>query len=411
MFQQSKLASAVALGLGVTIGTVGGANAATVFFPVVVESAANTTIVSVINTSDALFTSNGAYFTAKYPDTTGFLHYIAYYKRGTDANNLTAPCEEYNTYNPTSPYDIQTIDLGAVFGSTTLGVLFNDPSINNQWQQANRDYALFRGLQPARGYLVVANNDSSSSSRSLTGEAFVLDYTVGAVWGYQAYTGVGPNEPTGAFDFYSANQAGTANPSTVMVQPPAGITGGTGDTTTALYVTPVAPNLNYYNPNTGAPAASTASGAAQLPDGVLGLNGQAPDGGNIYEATVAFGTVGATPTSWLSRAYDRDEGVTSGTHPVKVVCTARVNVLQFFNQAFSNNFENGGYGQVISSRTSAKVPFNPSTALAEHLGGAAITKLEYNLTGTFQGVSIGGVYNNGVMLRPYIVPVGVTGGQ
>ncbi|MGQ9659159.1 MAG: hypothetical protein ACUVT0_03490, partial [Thermochromatium sp.] len=181
MFAKNTLASAVAAAIGVS--AVGVTQADTLFFPYVALSDTVTTIVSVINTTDDNWNENGDSVASTH------LHYRLYYKTITkdeDREYLLKNCEEYDEYLPTSRNDIQTIDLGGVFGDSTAGVLFNDPSINNKWKQSGRDYALGRNVKPARGYLVVDNSDTTVD-RTLAGEAFVFEFGSGAAWGYQAY--------------------------------------------------------------------------------------------------------------------------------------------------------------------------------------------------------------------------------
>ncbi|MGQ9831139.1 MAG: hypothetical protein ACUVQI_05915, partial [Thermochromatium sp.] len=144
MFAKNTLASAVAAAIGVS--AVGVTQADTLFFPYVALSDTVTTIVSVINRTDNNWDQSGN------PGTT-HLHYRLYYKNIAKGEDLLKNCEEYEEYLPTSRFDIQTIDLGGVFGDSTAGVLFNDPSINNKWKQSGRDYALGRNVKPARGYL------------------------------------------------------------------------------------------------------------------------------------------------------------------------------------------------------------------------------------------------------------------
>ncbi len=385
MFAKNKLASAVAAAIGVS--AVGVAQADTVFFPYVALSETVTTVVSVINTTENNWNSDGSARAATH------LHYRFYYKTGANANNLTANCEEYNEYLPTSRNDIQTIDLGGIFGANTSGVLFNDPSVNNQWQQSGRDYAFGRYLIPARGYLTVDNSNADPSFianrgelaniPTLSGEAFVFEFASGAAWGYPAYSSLPPRAITDTLYPADFRYAASRNPADVAFMP-------LSEVTTAFLVTPVSAD-------------------------------QTPDVANNYRARI---DIRSTVRGDL---FDRDENLISGTSPVDVVCVGRVNLPDLISDGVEARLSNGGWGRVWNYRLvqvgSNWVPANfaranqpstggltptPANAAAGAFAdprynaddGAVVIKLEYNLGATLNGEAVGGTYNNAIMLRP-----------
>lgn len=351
MFAKNTLASAVAAAIGVS--AVGIAQADSVFFPYAAVSDTITTIVSVINTTNNNWNQGGA------PDAT-HLHYRFYYKSGDNAGNNLALCEEYNEFLPTSMNDIQTIDLGGRFGATTSGVLFDDPSINNQWQQSGRDYAFGRNVAPARGYLYVDNSDVNPLVDTLAGEAFVFEFGSGAAWGYQAH-----KSDDADYTFVASE-----SPSNVAIMP-------FDEITTAFFVTPVDFD-------------------------------QAPDFQNNYRARVEF------VTTSRGDLYDRDENLISGTLPQDVVCVARIDASEMLSDGTRARLIDGGWGRIWNYRlvnaggTWTPAVFNSSVsgglspAANKSLtdDGAVVIKLEYNLGGTINGESVGGTYNNAIMLAP-----------
>ncbi|EXJ17187.1 hypothetical protein [Imhoffiella purpurea] len=376
MFAKSTLASAVAAAIGVS--AVGIAQADSVFFPQVVLSDTVTTIASVINTTDNNWDQAGQ------PAKT-HLHYRFYYKAGEDVSNPIAPCEEYDEYLPTSIGDIQTIDLSGHFGADTAGVLFNDPSVNNKWAQSNRDYAFGRYLVPARGYLYVDNNDNpglyqnpGDDADTLYGEAFVFEFGSGAAWGYQAYEQGSYFDATGNLITSNYTYAASETPSHVALMP-------FDEITTAFFVTPVSVD-------------------------------QAPDISNDYRGRIEFFTSGAR-----GDVYDRDENRISGTVPMDVVCVARIDAGDLVSDGTLARIIDGGWGalynyrlwydaaaekwrptQLVTTATTDDESLVKRTDIANTAAtaGNVVIKLEYNLGNTFNGESVGGVYNNAIMYHP-----------
>lgn len=335
MLQQKKLAIAVSMAIGASMAAMSTAQAyETLFFPHIVKSPTVSTVVSVINTA------NDAGVTQ--------LHYSLFYKDITEGNfaTLTDPCEEYNLPLPTSAKDIQTFDISGYFGQADgdLGVLFNDPSIKNNWRKANENFALaMNTYDGARGFLLVDDGDAiRQPSTGLAGEAFVFEYNEGAAWGYQAWSNGGAAVPPAGESVNSAeafDYAGAATPFANNFVPVLPL----DEFATAFMVTPL--------------AARALTGAGQF-------------SGNL-RATLQLR--GLAPTADL---YDRDEVPVSGRIPVPVTCVGRVDIQNLLPVASEARLVNGGWGSL------------------QLTGSAVVYKLEYNLGNIFNGDDIGGLYNN-----------------
>ncbi|RKT44476.1 hypothetical protein [Thiocapsa rosea] len=334
MFAKKQLSSAIAIALGASVASMASiqtASADSVFFPHVVVSPTVTTIVSVINTSDVNYNQFGGVVTG----TPASLHYRLFYK---NPSSLAGACDEVNVYRSTSVNDIQTIDLGGVFGGDTLGVLFNDPSFYNNWMAPNQSFALGENRSPMRGYLLV-DNANSVGAASVTGEAFVFEFANGAAWGYEAYSQTGESVGAPEFDYlYSASRS----PAQVAIMP-------FDQLATAFMVTPVGPDMTLGN----------------------------------YFATVQLGdSFGGT--SYV--LFDRDESIVSGTVPRTVTCVGRVDADTLLTDGALEEVPDGGWGYLRNYR--------PGTEPA-----AVVIKLEYGVD-VFDDDPMIGVFNNAIMIRP-----------
>lgn len=351
MFAQNTLASALTAAIGVSM--VGLVQADAVFFPYVTLTDTTTTIVSVMNATANNWDGSGRVGATH-------LHYRFYYKPLT--SGLTSPCEEYDEYLPTSRNDIQTIDLGGVFGAQTAGVLFKDPSINNKWKQSGRNYALGRYTKPAYGYLIVDNSDTNPADETLTGEAIVFDFKSGISWGYQAHSSTDG-------DFRSA---ASQSPASVAIMP-------FDEFATSFFVTPVSIAQDDFMNNYRARVELSASGRGDL--------------------------------------YDRDENLWSGTIVRDMTCVGRIKAEQLMSAALLSRVSNGGWGKILSYRVVLKnggwVPaaFKADAASGSPDGaslvpvanknlasdGAVVIKLEYSKGKTFNGQAVNGTYDNAMM--------------
>lgn len=365
MYAKKKLATAVAIAAGaVVLGGMQATHADSVFFPYVPGSNAVSAIISVINTSDALY-GNGA----------NQLHYTLYYKGAGMAH-----CEKVDVLRFTSKNDIVTFDVTGYFGDAN-GVLFNDPTLYNQ------SLALGRNVMPFRGYLIVDNRDNSSA-QTMFGEAFIFEYDRGAAWGYYAY-GQSTDDPSEAetspgseFDYSFAQ---TPSPVGVNIMP-------FGPYQTAFFVTPV--NVNSADASSlgvgPAPGLATAKPENMRPEE------------NSFRAQVRLLTEDPSATQPGNFAlFDRDEGPVSGSRTAEVVCVDRVDAQSLLTTAALGELPNGGWGHLVNRRvalTSTVPPFPAPTPGWDGVTGAVIYKIEYNLTGTFEGRQVPGTFNNGMLL-------------
>ena len=346
MFAKQKLSSAIAIALGASVAALApmqSANADSAFFPQVVVSPTVTTIVSVINTSDTNYNQFGGPSTP----TSANLHYRLLYKSALAAN--TVACDEVNVYRSTSVNDIQTIDLGGVFGADTLGVLFNDPSFFNNWMAPNQSYALGQNRAPMRGYLLV-DNAASGSTETVTGEAFVFEFANGATWGYEAYSAPGNDE----FDY---TFAASRSPAQVAIMP-------FDQIATAFMVTPVDDDM------------TDGSGAASI-------KLASDSGANTYVL------------------FDRDESQVSGTVPQPVVCVGRVNAESLLTAGALEEVPDGGWGNLWNYRGAGASASASACASSESScnEAAVVIKLEYGVE-VFDDEPMIGVFNNAFTIRP-----------
>lgn len=363
MFAKQKLTTAVGIALGasvVALSPVQSALAGSALFQHIVASPSVTTVLSIINQSGENYTLT---------ETAGGtnLHYRLYYKpiTGNNAVDNALVCEEVNTMLPTSKNDIQTIDIGGVFGAGTAGVLFNDPSVNNRWAQSLKRYDLAAPVKPMRGYLVVDNADSGQAV-TVSGEAFVFEFASGAAWGYQAFAN-GLETVSADPEFWYWDRA-SASPSTVAVMPFA-------EFSTSFIV--------------------------MVPDNFF--TGTVVPAVNNYQADLLFGT--GPDNAYVM--FDRDENPVSGSRRQSVTCVGRVDVEDLTTVGVRPLIPDGGWGSlwnrpvVLDGNGQRDDEVNQIPwGLISPYGGAIITKLEYNLGNSFNGEPADGVFNNAFTLRP-----------
>lgn len=355
----NKLSVAIAATLAV--GAAGQAQATDLLFPYVAESDSVTTLISVVN---PVIPGDGSIDGLAVEQRQ--LHYALWYKAQPNADNLAAVCEEVNVFRPTSPNDVQTIDLGAKVDNT-LGVVFNDPSVKNQWQQNGLSYALAEGLPPLRGWVLVDDvtfvpGQIAPSFPSLAGDAFLFEFESGAAWGYEAAAGVS-NAAVGA-DFRFSDVAFIAPGFTgllpTQVMP-------FNEAFTYFFVTPLVTDMrpgNNVEPTTGSPA------LGRLTWGFRGDNQR-----------VAM--------------YDRDENPVSGAVNVDVRCVGRVRAGDMLTAAALLRVPDGGWGFLRAQGREITGAGNVFSSTV----GLSVMKLEFNDgSKDFVGATPG-VFNNGFLLR------------
>jgi len=320
----------------IAAGTMGAAQASGVLFPYVVNSNSVTTIVTVIDTNTGYAAGH-----------TNELHWVLWYKDGASVDDKTANCKEVNQWLPTSTNDMQTVDLGGKFGATTKGVLFNDPSINNDWKKTNKRFDMANlDSKPLRGYLVIddAVPQVASNVSTLEGEAMVLEFASGASWGYTA----GRTVDSG---FHLDNDITFTSPQNVSIKP-------WGETNTLFFVTPI--------------------------------DGNMIDGNNI--------AAGAT-LSMLKNGvamYDRDENPVSGSVSFPVNCVSSVPADKLITSSAKTLLPDGGWGSLTTTYATV---YEKDGAVKYQVSTASVIKLDFNSKPTFNGETVTGTFNNAFQLR------------
>ncbi len=345
MLNQKKLAVAVTVALGASVGFMSPAQAtSSLFFPHVVGSQTVASIITVINTA-----SNRI---AQY--TNGNLHQTLWTKNIDPATSTTKPdlraCEDYNQWVTTSFNDITSFDVYGEFGQNTKGILFENRVTTDRVDNSNDpNWSLGANTTlPQRGFLLVDNEDNSSITDEgiLRGEAFIFEFAAGATWGYQAAS---RSTHDGTYDYSTAVSADNA---AIGILP-------YDEFETGLMVTPV-DIVTPVDQNQG--ALSTNIALSQKPYGTRGF-------------------------------FDRDENPFSISRSETIVCVGRVDVedLLFSANGASGQFLDGGWTTVeINSRASS----------AGDDSDAIVFKLEYNITETFNGEDVTGVFNNATHILP-----------
>ena len=370
------------IALGVSLGLGGLAvNAADVaMFPHIISSSTVTTVISVIDSVDVDTPRYNASGVSGSPSSSfNRLHWRLNYKAGSAVANNTG-CSELNYHLPSSPNDIQTIDLGnAMAGTDDLGVLFNDPSVNNNWRGAGLSYAIAEQAgSPLRGVLFVHNADDTVAGAtrniSVQGEAMVFEFQSGAAWGYKAtINDSGTDNDASDFDF---STAASPEGSLFTFMPLA-------ETTTRLFVTPV--NDSLVN-------GTSATGVAPL--SMLAVNGASIGGWDVLSTVVALGAAaGSTVDNTIGVAFDRDENLFSGSVNQAVTCIGAVDVADLMTSGAQTALADGGYSRVFTLDADPTDATAPNTTV----DGAVVIKLEYS-TGTFNGNTGLGVFNNAFQL-------------
>jgi hypothetical protein len=334
MLQRKPLTTAVMAAMGVMVTATATVQADSVFFPHIVGSDTVHTIVSVVNQTGDLYNDGQD------------LHWRLMWK---NAANLLEPCQEYNRFLPSSENDLQTVDLSGAIGNPNRGVLFEDALAvgagGNVTYGPDDAYNLVSqvraGMGPnppaVRGFLLIDNATSDSVSTfddepNIFGEAIVIEYAIGATWGYTAFTKANeeegnpePNEFDNLFDYEdAASQSGYPISFLPLV--------GDESAVTALMVTPVvAPR----SPRDESWADSDMSDAF---------------GPNSYRAFVRLVTEPDGDINDEASLYDRDENYFSGGRTEEVVCVGRVDVKNLYatSMAESHPLANGGWGRVLN---------------------------------------------------------------
>jgi hypothetical protein len=376
-FKVSKIAAAVAVGLGTSMVGMNVAQADSVFFPYLIASPSVTSILSVVDEGSAVANT---------------MHYRYYYKRdaGSAQANRVTGCTEADYENWTSPNDVVTFDISNHFGAAN-GVLFETPVATARYS----DFAIFRN-RTVRANAVVDNNAQFAFGRNVNGEAFIITFDTGSVWGYPAYNAAEiltftPPSTIAVANEYDFSDRAEVN-GEVLTQPvPANLAQAAAleryrvpitimpfaEVTTRLFVTPVNPNPPF----------------------------QVPVERNVYSANIRLEV--NDNTSLQQVMFDRDEQPVSGRVTQPIVCVGAVDVPELVNEAIRSRVASGGWAYVgILQGNLATVSVITDTGTANvpavNVNQAITLKLEYNdkapakLNGQDAG---GGSYNNGFWLR------------
>lgn len=393
-FKVTKIATAVAAGLGLSAIGMSMAHADRIMFPYIGGSATVATIVTVINRGRPIAGQPHA------------LHYQIFHKSGATADNNAAPCQEDSVFRPTSVNDIVTFDLTGKFGGAN-GVLFEpSPTTPNYGAQS---FALLKPImdaatpKQARGWLMVDNQGvgavGPAAPGTMSGEAFLLDFVEGAAWGYVAYN---PAPGANPYDFSDATETQGEVIAGARRYTAAGLVAGAvghsprvpiaiypmvgGDLIQKLVVTPI--NHDVVNTTTGTtlPAVSDRSGQF---------------GQNATALTTSIG-LSVLPVGSSLIAFNRDEQPIDGTARRNVTCVGVVNVTDLFTALGASQLANGGWSavRVTSPGPLANIVGGVPVSRTLNTNQAVVMKLEYNLAGAFLGgAGFKGSYNNGYWMR------------
>lgn len=330
-FKATKIATAVATGLGLSVAGMSAANADSILFPHFVMSPTVTTVMSVMNDDVPV-------------ETLRELHYRYYYKNvaTNTANPADLPnnraCVEYDFWNPTSPNDIVTFDIGdySGFNSDENGVLFETGSTTVKYVDSFAALANANTSNaPIRGYVLVENNPRNEGaptpapSAKLSGDAIVIEFITGSAWGYEAvnssgiYSLVNGNlVELNRNDFSDAVETG----SEILATPPAGVSPADqkkwfwapisvlpwDDIQSGLFVTAVSDNMGTnrgYNVSANLQLRAAASGSDRI-------------------------------------MFNRDERAYSGPGAASVTCVGRVNVRDMVGEVVRQSTPQGGWTNI-----------------------------------------------------------------
>ena len=385
------LSAAVAVAIG-TAG-IGVAQADEILFPYVVSSATVSTVLSVVNTE------------ADVPNQPNTIHFRYLYKEGAAATDNMATCQEVNRRFTSSQNDLVDVSVDGVFGATTRGVLFNDPSTNANYAPTTVSLSLLASLTaPVRAYAVVDNNDDhilpaqggpfpGPEFSMAAGRATILEFVNGAAWGYTAYNS---DAPVDSYLFHEqVERYGEAfGPGARGIAPGAIPPARDGeefsfkpfaDFTTRLFVTPLA----------GPRTTDTTGAIAPLPAGSVQTRGNLRVRVQLALANLANTDV----------VFDRDENVVSGRAPQEVVCVGAVDVAELMSTGAQAQIAPWGGWGTLQTRGPGGLPLGaamPTPITHIRTEEASIVFLEFAAAdGAIDGVPLGGVINNGYMLREF----------
>jgi len=358
-FRVTKIAAAVATGLGVSVAGVNVAQADDIFFPYIVMSPTVTTILTVINDDSSAVKQ---------------LHY-RYYRKEAPATN-TSSCNEFDFWQDTSANDVVSFDMGGVFGNSN-GVLFEPTQTKPAAYTADFATLGHTNSKEKRGYVLVDNSSPTTDSdplpapaARLAGEAIVIQFATGSAWGYRAYNSAGIWSFDGTnlalrnrYDFSDRVEVNGE----VLAEVPSTATRAVAKTnywapiafmpwdeaTTKFFVTPVATKSPFQGPD------STSSISATIR---LSASSQAVD----------------------RVVFNRDETPYSGFRSQSVTCVGAVALADLVDENVKQQTPQGGWSYLQLTS-----------------GQAVVMKAEYNPVSpsSLDDVTVSGSWNNVTWLR------------
>lgn len=412
MFEKRKLASAIAVAIGTTViatqaveagGGGPGGSKASAMFPTVVASDSVTTVISVINDGRGLEDVNGK----------ELLHYTYWFK-GLEAGETLKDfnekaCLERNRYLPTSKYDIQTFDVSGRFFGTDAGdkgIMFDDPSVNNQWDNTSQDWQFGKTPATHRAVLFVDNYKTAGQRYRrghgpISGEAVVFEIVTGASWGYRALERIGRegncDNDTGSsqeidgcirnsadLEDYLGNYSAyaSADQSQVPFMPPA-------EVTTIFLTTPVA-----VGPHGG--------GHKVMKKGVV-----YPEPDQLVSQGKLEAYIGVRGLDEVTAGvFGRDEEFLSGGIDRKVVCVGGWTLPDLYPDAIDppNEVPGGGWTHITNYTTlNVKNADGVVTGTTRYDPAAIVYKVEYGDVADLDDGALpngDGIFNNGLYLHP-----------
>lgn len=361
MRKVNKITAAVAMAIGTAGLGVADASYREVLYPYVVTSPTVTTILTVVSKAqvkkDQLVTLHWRYFTKA--------------QTGDAKADRDALCGEIDHAFTGSANDLVDVSVDEFFNNNH-GAMYNDQTDyslnqNDPWSLGLLKFA----SKPRRGFAIVDNFQSTKCSKGCdltAARATIVEYENGAAWGYDGY-----RDERNNYDFSEPNEVfgeviGDGGVD-ISWKPFAD-----GEWITNLYVTPISESDNKDAGDNVKPI-NQAQGKLRTR---VTLN---PDTYDAADDTVLF---------------DRDESPWSGQVPVSVTCVGAINIKELIDPSLYGFVEDqGGWSTVWLSYPPANGATDPTIRTDE----ATVLFLEYNQSSFVDGKDVGGIVNNGFMLR------------
>ncbi len=296
-----------------------------------------------------------------------------------------------------------------------------DRRVNARYDESpNRSFALLKGLQPVRGFLIVDNYAPPNQpfENSLAGEMMVFDFGQGAAWGYQAYNAAPLTEldtansadPLYVFEdgaersgeVLAGNRAltptalnGGVSPAVPVAIMPV-VASSENGVATRFFVTPIGHSITF-------PAGTVANPAVINNQTVIGPRHQ---GRGDLTTEVLLTVNSSNRVANNDVFFDRDENPVSGRVPRSVTCVAALDVTALLSEgALGRVGQSGGWTAlaVRSPGPLAELSGESNRPLATRTANtnqATVIKLEFSPNGRFLGqLLFDNAFNNAIWLR------------